>query len=351
MLLNIFYFKIMFYYCGAIIELIIPKSNHLKYMRKLFLSFTFTFLLVNLFSQSLEEQLVLAIEASEKGDVAKAISIYDELLKEYPDAPMLYVLKGETHANIKGEFSIDMVAYRKAMVSFDKALELDSTFFPAHQSRGGVNIYFQNYPEALKSMNKAVQYSGNKEDFFHAISDRGAINTYLNKLDDAIADYRKALETNPNAASVYSNLAMLYRRKKDNKAARGYLEKALELSPNESMFKNNLALILMDEEEYAQAEVIFTEMIELNPESAVELNNRGHARTLQGKYDLAKADIDKSIELYPENSYAFKNRGILYLKLEETEKACADWAKAEELGFSKTYGMEVLELIGKNCKD
>jgi len=78
-------------------------------MRKLFVIFVLHILAFNLSGQSLEEQLIVAIGESQKGNTEQAIAIYDGLIKEYPDAPMLYVLKGEAQSKIKQSFSVEVI--------------------------------------------------------------------------------------------------------------------------------------------------------------------------------------------------------------------------------------------------
>ena len=54
-----------------------------------------------------------------------------------------------------------------------------------------------------------------------------------NDLDKARESYEKAIELNPSYIDPYTNLAILFVSKKENKKAEDYFKKALHLSPKD----------------------------------------------------------------------------------------------------------------------
>jgi len=72
---------------------------------------------------------------------------------------------------------------------------------------------------------------------------------------------------------------------------------------------------------------LYTKAIELNPKYADAYNNRGNAHEKLDENDKALADYDIAIDLNPVE-YVYTNRGILYDKLKENDKALEDYNKA-----------------------
>jgi tetratricopeptide (TPR) repeat protein len=57
------------------------------------------------------------------------------------------------------------------------------------------------------------------------------------------------------------------------------------------------------------------------------------------KYAEAIGDYSKAIEATPDNGDIYYNRAFSYQRLQQPEKACADWLKAEQLGHPAAAGM------------
>ena len=314
--------------------------------------FLLLFILFSLqsYTQSINEKIVEALDDVSNNRFELAIAKFDTLIAEYPNAIGLYILKGEAYSKLVNRYTVDTSSYNNAMLCFNKALELDSTSFEAHRSIGVLNIFHQRFKIALNSFSKAIEYSPTKEDLFNSITDRGAALLYLKEYDKAIKDYERALEIAPNTASVYSNLAIIYKRKSDLEKAREYCDKGLKIEPDNENLLNNLGLINIDEKKYLEADQLFSKILSRNPANPVALSNRGFAKTKLGDFPNALEDLNKSIKLYPENSYAFKNRAILFIETENIEKACQDLNTAHRLGYSAMYGSEVDQLLKDNCK-
>jgi predicted negative regulator of RcsB-dependent stress response len=50
------------------------------------------------------------------------------------------------------------------------------------------------------------------------------------------------------------------------------------------------------------------------------------------------------------NAYAFKIKGECLLQMDEKEKACAEFTKAIQMGYSVTYDPEeIIKLVLKSC--
>jgi len=300
-------------------------------------------------AQSLEEKVLEAIMATEKGEFELAISKYDSLIQENPNILALYVLKGEAYTKFDRKYTTDKSTYYESVKCYEQALAIDSTFFQAHKALGLLNIYHQEFQKAVIHFSNAIAYAPTKEDLFNSLTDRGAAFIYLESYQPAIQDYEQALKLNPNAIGVYANVAMIYKRQENYEKAKELCMKGLEMSPTDGTLLNNLGLIYIEEKKYAEAIDLYNQLLDANDEDPIALSNRGFAKTKLGKYEEATSDLNRSIEIYPENSYAYKNRAILFFELKENEKGCQDLSTAKKLGYGNMFGDEVDLLLKSKC--
>ena len=83
----------------------------------------------------------------------------------------------------------------------------------------------------------------------------------------------------------------------------------------------------------SEALELFNEAIHHNDKNFEAWYFRGNCRVSLGQYHEGIRDLDKSMELKPDFAAAWYNRGLAWFYLDNREKACADWIRAEELGY------------------
>jgi tetratricopeptide (TPR) repeat protein len=180
---------------------------------------------------------------------------------------------------------------------------------------GNAKYQLKDYRGAIKDLDKAIEL---KPDFKLAYHTRAICFGELQKYDKALKDFNKAIELDPNFENVYLN--------------RAYYVKV-----NAGDFKGAI-------EDYDK-------FIQLNKEgnNAFALNNRGFAKFNLNDTIGGLNDIQSSISMDSTNSYAFRNRALINIAIGSIDLACKDLNKAIELGYTKTYGKEVEELLFKYC--
>lgn len=72
-----------------------------------------------------------------------------------------------------------------------------------------------------------------------------------------------------------------------------------------------------------------------------EIYHKGLDYLTQGKFKKAIIYFDKIIEINPRSANAYGSRGFAYMKLGNTDMACADWERACELGRCASYNIAV----------
>lgn len=83
----------------------------------------------------------------------------------------------------------------------------------------------------------------------------------------------------------------------------------------------------------------FDSVLKQQPNNASVLYSYGTFCAKTGKYDKALELLTKSIDSDKDLPQAYYNRGLVYLKMNETAKAKADFSKAGEMGLYSAYSL------------
>ena len=149
-------------------------------------------------------------------------------------------------------------------------------------------------PERKSDIDKAVLYAV-----------RGVARAGLGEHDSAIADFTRVLEF-----ECAGERGMAKDRDTYNERGLAYHEKG----------EHDLAI------------ADFTRAIELDDSSFAEpYHNRASVRVDRDEYELALADLNKALKIDGEDDMALALRGAVYRKLNQHEKAEADFEKASQL--------------------
>ena len=85
--------------------------------------------------------------------------------------------------------------YHKAIVAFDKAIELDPGLAPAYNNRGWAYIELGQYEQGIADCDKAIELD---PDLALAYSNRGWAYIELGQYEQGMADLDKAIELDPD---------------------------------------------------------------------------------------------------------------------------------------------------------
>ena len=287
-----------------------------------------------------------AFQYMDEGENKKALEVFNQAIKDYPNRAIWHLLKGELIADVeRPQFSGDSVRYQQALEQFNKAIELAPANPKAYTSRALLHFYHQYFNKAIDDYTRVLQFASPYDTAtrFYAHNDRGAAYSYQGKLNAAVADYKSALDIRPGAMGVYANLGTLLMNQGNYKEAEQLYETGLAYDSSSVPLKNNLGLLYVKTERYQQAISLFNQLLDDYPKDAFILNNMGLARLKTG--DLRKAGklIRKSIKLYSKNAAAYKNRALYYKAKGKTTKACENLQKARSI--SREPNPEVMDLI------
>lgn len=138
----------------------------------------------------------------------------------------------------------------------------------------------------------------------------------------------------------------------DSVRARADFDQAIAGAPRQAAAYNSRAYYCyMHFGRYAQALPDLDRAIKQDPNYGFAFSNRGWCHFKLGNVQRAQKDLALAIRKDPTNAYAHRSAGIIALEQREGVKACGYLRKAVELGFTRTYGTEVEELLKLNCSD
>ncbi|OJJ19097.1 hypothetical protein BKI52_19980 [marine bacterium AO1-C] len=302
---------------------------------------------------SMEGYVSKAVDEYSKGNFGQAIKLYDEAMKKFGEHPAIYVLKAEAYAKGKNDINsgkFDPNGYRLALESLNRALQLAPESPQVFQTRGKINLVYRQFKEAVEDFTLTLKYTKDKETIYQAVSDRATAKMLSQDFDGAIQDFESSIKMKPENANSYINLGGLYDMKNDHKKSEETYLKGLKYDPKNALLMNNLGFLFVRTKQFKTALKWLNQAIEVDPKMAYAYGNRGYSKFMLGKVAEGKKDIDIAVKIGPNNPFAFKYRAIYYIKQKEYALACADLQKANELGYSQTYGDEVNNLIKKHCK-
>ena len=191
--------------------------------------------------------------------------------------------------------------------------------------RGVVYKSKGEYDRAILEYNKAIEIDPG---FAKAYNGRGNVHQSKGEYDQASLDFTKAIEIDPKDAIAYTNRGRAFYAKGEYDRAIKDHTKAIELNPKFIEAYSNRGGAYFTKGEYDHAILDFTKAIMIDPKDADAYINRGVCYYKIDEYDQAMLDSTKAIELNPKDAYAYIVRGNIYHIKEEDDRAILDFTKA-----------------------
>lgn len=138
---------------------------------------------------------MMIAEVTAKVSPAEGESSFNNLVQKFPQNPTVY--------NNRGMFLQSAGRVQDAMADFDRAIQLDAKFIPAHINRGYALIESGNFAGAEAALSHALALDA---DVAGAYSLRGTARLNQRKTAEAIADYKQVLTMASDNAMSYADL-------------------------------------------------------------------------------------------------------------------------------------------------
>lgn len=199
--------------------------------------------------------------------------------------------------------------FKGALTEFKNALNVSPNDSLALNGIIRTTTLLEDYREAQRWIAIALEAYPNNPDFLFR---RGIIQNLNGYHDKAIQDFESALNQNPNSS----------------------LRVQILLNKASAHFKL---------EQFAESLADYNKVLEMEPRNFNAYNFRGLVNFRLGYYIDAVTDYTIAIDLDPTSPLPYYNRGMCLIKLNETQKACADFRKACQMGYMNSCKMVVAE--------
>jgi tetratricopeptide (TPR) repeat protein len=231
----------------------------------------------------------------------------------------------------------------RAIVEFERSLEIDEGDKNAYNNLGAVYSSQGRYPEAQAALQKAVALAPETALFHFNL---GVVHERLGDPEQAIAAYQEALALDPFMVSAYYNLGLLYHRLESWAEAIFYFERLLDIEPGSIEAHNGLGMVYLQLQLYPQALFEFEQALRLDPQSVQALNNLGLAFLNKEEFERALSPLEKAVQLDPEFAAAHFNLGLAYLESGSRDKALRELAIAVELDPANEEARRLIRELG-----
>ncbi len=244
----------------------------------------------------MSDELRLALEHHQRGDLHQAVTIYQQILAQNPQ-----------HADamqLLGVAALQLGQAEKAHQLIQQAIALNPGVATYHCNLGEVCRALGRWSEAEHCFREALQL---QPDYAEALNNLGLALSAQNRHLEA-ADYlRRALELLPNLAQAHNNLGVILKELEEIDQAKDCFRRALELDERYVDAHCNLSQLLLESQEETEALTHAQRAMELNPNNAVAHNVLGNVLREIGQREEATQHYREAVRLNPNLVMAYCN--------------------------------------------
>lgn len=234
----------------------------------------------------------------------KALAAIDGLEKKQPDKPLAANLRGRTLLAKK-----DLVGARK---SFERAVAIDPTFFPAVATLAGLDLANKKPEDAKKRFEAVLAKDPKNAQALLALAELAA-RTGATK-DEVAKLINNAVTANPTEAPPRLLLIDFHLRNKDIKLATSAAQDAVAALPNSPEVLDALGRTQLAAGEFNQAIASYNKMAGMQPLSPLPHMRLADVHMANKDKDAAAQSLRKALEIKPDLQQA--QRGSIMLDVD-----------------------------------
>ena len=229
-----------------------------------------------------------------------AIELFSRAIQIDKNYALAYAGLADSYSQFYMYFDRNEENLNQALDASQKALELDPELAEAHSSRGIVLTQINQYKEAEKEFEIAIQLNPK---LFVAYYQGGRTYMVQGKHEQALRLFKKAAQVRPDdyesaifVATTYHDLKMKTEMKKANQRALELVRKHLDLYPDDARAYYLGAIILIEEDERQEALKWLEKAVAIAPNETKVLYNAACIYSLLGEVDTALNYFEKAVD-------------------------------------------------------
>jgi serine/threonine-protein kinase len=262
------------------------------------------------------DKLKVNLLGKERGSLAKRYT-------ENQEAYNLY-LKGRYFWNKRTEEDL-----KKALESFEKAVELDPNFSMAYVGMADTYVVLptysdipekEAYPKAEAAALKALELDNNLAEAYAPLA--GVKADYDWDWKGAVKEFKRAIELNPRYSIAHLWLSETFMEMGRHEEAIEEIKRALELDPLSLVANRAVGGTYFHARQYDKAMEALKKMIELDPTFSGTHSTLGRVYLQKEMYDEALAEFQNELDLRNGRDPSTESMiGIAYMKMGKRDKA------------------------------
>jgi TolB-like protein len=219
---------------------------------------------------------------------------------------------------------------QKALVQFQRAIELDSNFALAYLGYSKAVACLgsdmtqapeESYPKRLAALTKAIEKDPNLAEAHAALGGLKAYHEY--DLEGAEREMRVAVELNPGSADVHGALGFFLAAVGRYDDAILQLKQAMDIDPQNGGWRADLAQIHFFFRRFDEATKILKETLEVTPDDLNSHSLLGYVYLVQGQFTQALSQLEAGRMRSYESMYDRWSYAWLYARMGQRQKAQA----------------------------
>jgi cellulose synthase operon protein C len=271
---------------------------------------------ISVSDKGISADLALIAAHLRNNQLDKALKAIDALEKKQPDNPATHLLRGRALLAKK-----DVPGARK---SFEKALSLNPTFFPAVTSLATLDILDKNPDDAKRRFEVVLSTDPKNIQALLALAELKAANG--GSSDDVTSIIGKAISANPSDVVPRLALIQYYLTIKDNKKALTSANEATTAIPDKPEILDALGRAQQVSGDLNQALITYGKLASLQPSSPIPLLRLAEVQFTNKNNDEGVKNLKKALAIKPDILEA--QRALIKYALEnKNQKEAVDIAR------------------------
>lgn len=257
---------------------------------------------------------MVLISAYLKGkEFDKALAAIDSLERKQPDQPLA--------ANLRGRTQLAMGDASAARRSFERALAIAPTYFPAAASLANLDVDAKKPEDAKKRLEALLAKDPNNTQASMAMAE--LLSMESSGQEKALALLGKVIGASPSESAPRLLLIDLHLRSKDLEKAKSAAQNAVASLPDRPELVDALGRVQRAAGEVNQAIATYNKLIGMQPGSPLPHVQLADAYMAGKNPDSAERSLKKALELKPDLVAAQRRMALLYLNAERYDDAVA----------------------------
>jgi tetratricopeptide (TPR) repeat protein len=192
----------------------------------------------------------------------------------------------------------------EAMIQFQEAIRIKSSYAPAHFNLGLILFNQGHTDEAISQYQEAILLKPDDADTHYNL---GLALGRIGQTGEAMIQFQEAIRLKLDNSDVHNKLGIALLNKGQTDDAIKQFREVVRLKPDDGEARNNFGVALFKKGQTGEATKQFQEAIRLKPDDAEAHNNLGLALLNEGKTDEAISQCQEAIRLDPNDADAQRN--------------------------------------------